>query len=412
MRSYTNKAGELITVSEEHLITAVRIKKELQKASPSRRASWNQLVKLMEKEGFYDAENSESYRCMIKSYQKSIGELPDVQKHADMVTDNKLESIKELVGEISYEKRENQNVLREINKGKRELIDFSIVAEQIGNAFKNYDFSSLKIETSPLPSSGKKMIVGLSDLHIGALVDTNVNQYNFNIALERLSVYASKIIREANMNNITDLHVVNLGDVIEHSSMRFNQGYNVEFLFSDQIVRASDLIIKFLMFLAEKRFNVSYAGIAGNHDRIVDKEKNIDGDHVVKSINYSIKSFIQNTKTERITFNESDDYEYRLEINSRNIKFIHGDRDSLKDESLLAKHSAMDNIVYDMIVMGHYHSFRDIEVGLDKRIVTLGSLKGADDYSKNKLRKLSSPSQGIIIVDENGDVEIKRIKVG
>lgn len=96
------------------------------------------------------------------------------------------------------------------------------------------------------------MIVGLSDLHIGALVDTNVNQYNFNIALERLSVYASKIIREANMNNITDLHVVNLGDVIEHSSMRFNQGYNVEFLFSDQIVRASDLIIKFLMFLAEK----------------------------------------------------------------------------------------------------------------------------------------------------------------
>ncbi|NUJ17390.1 hypothetical protein FKN04_12445 [Bacillus glycinifermentans] len=411
MRSYTNKDGELITVSEEHLSTAVRIKKELQNASPSRRASWNQLVKLMEKEGFYDAENSESYRCMIKAYQKSIGELPDVQKHADMIAAGKLESIKELVGEMAYEKRENQKYLTQINKGKRELIDFGIIAEQIGIAFKSYDFASLKLENTPLPSSNKKMIVGLSDLHIGALVDTSINKYNFNIALQRLSVYASIIIREAKINNITDLHIVNLGDVIEHSSMRFNQGYKVEFPFSDQIVQASDLIIKFLMFLSKEGFNITYAGIAGNHDRITDKDKNIDGDHVVKPINYAIKSFIHNSGIKNISFDEADDYEYSLGINGKNIKFVHGDLDSLKDE-ILAKHSNNDGVLYDMIVMGHYHSFRDIEVGLDKRIVVFGSLKGSDDYSKNKLRKLSSPSQGIIIIDKNGDVEVKRIKVG
>jgi hypothetical protein len=77
------------------LQTAVEIKKELQKASPSRRASMKQLVAMMEQEGFHDAESSESYRCMLKSYQKDIGELPEAPKHADMVADNKLESIKE-----------------------------------------------------------------------------------------------------------------------------------------------------------------------------------------------------------------------------------------------------------------------------------------------------------------------------
>lgn len=412
MRSYTNKDGEKVEVSQEHLETAIRIKKELQKASASRRASWSQLVRLMEIEGFYDSENSEAYRCMVKDYQKSIGELPQLPKHADMVADNKLKSIKSLVGEIAYEKRENQHYLREINKGKRELIDFSLLVEEIGSAIREHDFSEFKMETKPLPPTGeKKMIACLSDLHVGALVNTDINQYNFNIAIERLSKYASKIITEAKDNDITDLYIMNLGDVIEHASMRFSQGFNAEFTFSDQIVKASDLIIKFLMFLSREGFNITYAGIAGNHDRITDKDKNIDGDHAVKPINEIIKIFIRHAGITNIKFEEARDYGHNIELNTRNFKFIHGDLDSIKDENLVAKHSSLDGIDYDMVVMGHYHHFRETEVGFDKRIVGFGSLKGSDDYSENKLRRLSVASQGLIIVDENGEIDVKRVKL-
>lgn len=411
MRSYTNKDGELIKVSEEHLLTAIRIKKELQKASASRKASWNQLVKLMEIEGFYDSENSEAYRCLIKAYQKSIGELPEVAKHADMVADNKLKSIRELVGDISYEKRENQQYLREINKGKRELIDFAIVVEEIGNAIREYDFSKLDIEPYPImPSGEKKMIVGLSDLHIGALVDIDINTYNFNVAIARLSLYASRIITEARNNGISDLYVMNLGDTVEHASMRFSQGFNAEFVFSEQIVKASDVIIKFLMFLAREGFNITYAGIAGNHDRITDKDRNIDGDHAVKPINYIVKTFIENAGIKNITYEQAKDYSHNIEINTRNFKFVHGDLDSLKDDGLVAKHASLDSIDYDMVVMGHYHHFREMEVGFDKRVVVFGSLKGADDYGE-RIRRISVASQGIIIVDENGDIDVKRIKL-
>ena len=411
MRSYTNKDGQSIEVSQEHLDTAIQIKQELQKASPSRRASWNQLVRLMEIEGFYDSENSEAYRCMIKAYQKSVGQLPEVTKHADMVADSKLKSIKSLVGDIAYERRENRNYLREINKGKNELIDFAILVEEIGNAIREHDFSEFKLEMKPLTLSGeKKMIVGLSDLHVGALVDTDINKYNFNVAVERLSRYASRIIQEARQNDVTDLYIMNLGDTVEHASMRFSQGFNAEFTFSDQIVRASDLIIKFLMFLAREGFNITYAGIAGNHDRITDKDKNIDGDHAVKPINEIIKVFIRHAGIENIKFEEARDYSHNLQLNTRNFKFVHGDLDSLKDDNLIAKHASLDGIDYDMIVMGHYHHYREMEVGFDKRVVVFGSLKGADDYGE-KLRKISIASQGFIIVDEFGDIEVKRINL-
>src|SRR5205085_979639 len=283
MRSYTNKEGEKITVSEEHLHTAIRIKKELQNTSPSRRASMKQLVKMMEVEGFFDAEASEAYRCLLKDYQKSIGELPEVAKHANMVASSKLESIKELVAEIAYEKRENQHVLKQLNTVKREVIDFSLIAEQIGQAFKEYDWSEYKFTYQPIKDSNKKMIVCLSDLHIGALVDTDVNKYDYKIAQARMREYLNKVITEIKNNDISDVYLINLGDIIEHPYMH-NLAYTSEFVFAEQMSKASDIIIKFMIGLSEFA-NVTVAGICGNHDRFnEDKNKNLDGDHAVKVV--------------------------------------------------------------------------------------------------------------------------------
>ncbi|UUV45920.1 metallophosphatase [Bacillus phage vB_BanS-Thrax1] len=408
MRSYTNKSGELVKVSEKHLDTAVRIKKELQNASPSRKCSWSLLVKMMEREGFSDADNNESYRCMIKAYQKSVGELPEAPKYASMVADSKLESIKELVGEVAYEKRENQHVLRELNKVKRDVIDFAITAEQIGNAFKEHDFTELKFEAQPINMIGtSKMVVSLSDLHIGAVVDTKVNKYDYSIAIERMQKYLNKIIAEAKVNNISDVYVVNLGDTVEHSSMRFAQGYKVEFAYSEQIVRASDLIQKFLIGLSQ-HVNVTYAGIAGNHDRVDgDKNKGIDGDHAVKAINYAIEQFIENAQIDRIAYVQAEDYKHSFNVGGKNILALHGDLDNQNDVNLLAKHSKIDGIDYDLVLMGHTHTRFVKEVHDNKFISVSGSLKGADDFTLNKLRKVSSPSQSYHIIREDGEIEVR-----
>lgn len=413
MRSYTNKEGEKVIVSEEHLITAVKIKKALQNASPSRKASMKMIVKMMEEEGFYDAENSESYRCMLKSYQKSVGELPQVEKYADMVADGKLQSIQNLVGEIAYEKRENQHYLSQINKGKRELIDFALISEEIARVLENKDFSKFELPgfSRAKLEGEKRLIVTLTDLHIGALVNTDSNTYNFEVAKDRLSRFADKVIAKAKYNDVSQIDIVNCGDVVEHSNMRYGQAYDTEFTYSEQLVEASDVIIKFIIALAKEGFKISYAGFAGNHDRVNDKDKNITGDHAIKPINKIIKTFIENSNVNYITYVQAKDYSHRLlDVNGVNFKFVHGDLDSFKDENLVAKHSAMDGVQYDAIVMGHFHHFRTIEVGMGKQIIMFGSLKGADDYSE-KLRRLSLASQGMIIVDADGDFEPKRVNL-
>ena len=65
MAGYTNKDGIFIEVSESHIDTAIEIKLQLQKASPSFRCSWAKHKKLMEKEEYYDSENSENYRQSV-----------------------------------------------------------------------------------------------------------------------------------------------------------------------------------------------------------------------------------------------------------------------------------------------------------------------------------------------------------
>jgi hypothetical protein len=408
-RSYTNKQGERITVSEEHLQTAVKIKKALQNASPSRKASMKQLVNMMEQEGFYDADSNESYRCMLKDYQKGIGELPEAPKYASMVAEGTLESIKSLVGEIAIEKRENQFVLKELNKVKRDVIDFTIVASKIEEAFKAYDWSQIKFTYQPVKRSMKQMVVNLSDLHIGAVVNTDINTYNYEVAKNRMQQYLNKVVTEIKNNDISNVYLMNLGDVVENPYMH-NLAFNCEFNASEQLVKGTDLIIQFMVGLAEYA-TVTVAGIAGNHDRYEEnKGQSLDGDHVVKSINHSIKSFIKYSKVERIHYDEADDYEHSISINGINIKFLHGDLDGINDQNLIAKHSALDGIEYHLIIMGHYHHHWLKEQGVNKTVVGFGTLKGSDGYSK-RIRRIVHPSQGIVIIDEHGNYDIKSFKL-
>lgn len=412
MRSYTNKDGEKIIVSEEHLNTAVEIKKALQNSSPSRKAPSKQLVSMMETEGFFDAESSEPYRQMIKNYQKSIGKLPSVAKHADMVADSKLKSIKDLVGEISYEKRENQQFLTQINKGKRELIDFALIADEIGEAFKNHNFNISPMSLVRKEESEKKMVIQLSDFHIGSRVDNEFNKFNYEIAKERVAKYLSKVLEECKNNDITSVYVIQTGDEIEHFQMHSTQSFEAEMILSEQITKTTDLFISILSTLADNKLQIKFAGIAGNHSRLnFIKNMSQKNDTSTYIINNSIKSFIEHSKYESIEYIEAKPYEHSFVVNGVNIKALHGDRDNLRDGNILAKHSTLDGIQYDMIIGGHIHTRTILEVGRSRFVVTAGSLKGTDNFTSDTLRKDTSPSQNFYIIDENKEIEVRWVNL-
>ena len=89
MAKYTNRKDEKIEVSDSHIDTAIRVKIELQNSSPSVKCNWRRHKRIMEREGFYDSDTNENYRCLIKAEQKSKGVLPSTEKYVNFVTDKK-----------------------------------------------------------------------------------------------------------------------------------------------------------------------------------------------------------------------------------------------------------------------------------------------------------------------------------
>ena len=409
VRSYINSKGDSVRVSQEHLDTAVEIKIQLQKASPSRRCSWVQHKKLMQKEGFLDSDRNENYRVLIKNYQKKIGKLPSREKHADIVSTSKLESIKEAVGDLYYAKREAQLENLKLGRIKRDVTLRGIIAESFQESLNNGAISiPLWAKKEKLQSEKTKMVVFLQDWHIGAIVD-NVygNSFNYEIACKRVERLYQEVYRVAKEKNITDITVMHLGDIVEQVMMRkYNQAFETEFHLSEQIVKAKNLLINFLTNLSSD-FNVFYTGLGGNHDRLTSESSDtIDGDSAMLIINDAIESISK--QVERISYIPCDDicYSSVVVINDTIIKGVHGDKE--KKAGKLKEHSAFDHVTYNIIAQGHFHSYSIQEVGINQYEAQFGSLMGVNNYgTKGKFG--SKASQGLAIIGEDHDIQFMKI---
>lgn len=418
MRSYVNRIGETVRISKEHLEVSVKIKNELQMLSPNMRCNWKTHEKMMIQEGYNDSCYCEAYRCLIKNYQSKNGIINKKEKHVDLVADKKLSSIKSAVGELYYNKREIQLESQKLGKLKRELTLHSLIAEEISDAVNDYlsDFSFPKFIYKDKVKSGSTMVVLISDWHIGAVVENvHGNSYNYKIAKERVGLYFEKVVNIAKENNVSDIKVVCLGDMTEHVSMRkVNQAFESEFTMSEQVVKAFDLIKNFVFNLSYN-FNVTYQGVGGNHDRMNgDKNDNIDGDSSIHVINYFLKELIDTANSEkssRLKYEECDEINYSsvISINGVNLKFVHGDNEK-RGYTTLSSHSALDDVLYNVVAMGHIHHFDVNEVGLNRFEMHCGSIMGMNNYA-SRAKFASKASQAVILVDKNGEIDIRRVGV-
>ena len=159
-----------------------------------------------------------------------------------------------------------------------------------------YMYSSVEEE------SDYTMICHITDWHIGYIINNcNGNNFNWEIANERINKYISECKKYIELYNIRQVLVISTGDMIENSYMRETQAHNCEFLQSMQIHKATKLIYSLLVALAED-CNVIFGGIAGNHDRMSgDKKKNYEGDNANVLITEHIKDLVDVSGCERIS---------------------------------------------------------------------------------------------------------------
>lgn len=408
--SYLNRRGEKIYVSEEHLETAVEIKKELQKTSPTRRCSWAKHRQMMQEAGFDDSDTNENYRGLVKRYQAAIGELPTVEEQRNLVANSKLEAIRGEIGRLNSLKLENQEEARKLRKMIRETNKDMVLIEEIANAIRDTAFIEADNRVI-LPDMDNEedsdMVVCLSDIHYGAHVDIPENYYSTEVVEDLMVNYLNKVINLIKKHNVAKVEIVNLGDLIEHAYMRNQNLYDSEETLSEQIVHVTKLIIMFIQGIRDHVELVSYRGIAGNHDRMQgDKNSNLNADHAVNISNYIIQMWIELSGSD-VDYIPTDGYFTDLEDRGFNFAFVHGDRNNLKKLSTLAELGEQHNKHYDAVIGGHVHHFNMTEVSNNRFQVTFGSIKGMDDYSVRLGRK-SSRSQGVVLISDTG-FEIQKV---
>lgn len=406
MSRYKNKKDEMIEVSEEHIETAIRIKIELQNASPSMRCNWSQHRKLMEEEGFFDSENGEGYRLLIKNEQKKRGILPDTKKYVDFLTDKKIDALESLIGEQYIANRELKLTKAQINKYKREITDNMLVFKELRKEISNMDFTPIgNIKPRVSKESEYEGLVSISDIHIGQLI----GELNFETAQKRMDYFKDQVIAKAKAFGITKVKVVNLGDSIEHVYMHSTtQSFEAEFPMAVQVTKAIQVIFKFLTDLS-KELNVIYIGtIAGNHDRLNgNKKENVTGDSVAVIIQEMLEGMIEATGNPNVTI-EKIDYDMELiqtDIKGKHIVMVHGDLLRGSDEDKLRKYSSITGSQVDVLLSGHVHRYSVSSENYNRLIVTSGCLMGSNSYAKG-LGYYTSASQTFIAISENDTMPI------
>lgn len=302
---------------------------------------------------------------------------------------------------------EHQRVLannREFNKIQREGAYVHLLFDGLKNTFREefatlskpkYDFTY----TRETLEGDKELVVLLSDLHIGALVNNlDTGGYNFEILNQRLTTYLHEIKQMAELMKVSKVRIYNLGDNIEHINMRsVNQAFEAEFTAVEQIAKATRLIVDFVMEV-EKVAPVKYGMIGGNHDRFQgnknDKIYNDNVAYLILDYMFMMQEFGMLQQTELID-NREDIYGFEDTVQGKVIKASHGD--SLKGKGAHIHKFVKDHGI-DYLVTGHVHHHLISQEDFARLHITNASPMGANNFSKELNLPLSTPSQTMFVL--------------
>lgn len=341
-------------------------------------------------------------RILELENKEEIKQLPKTQ----------FDKIKESISELDIKKRENQLVRNDLNKLKRELIKPLAIAEEMKQFFID---NGIQINIPEYcyeevdGNSEYEMIVHITDWHIGSLIiDCKGNNYNWEIANQRVNKLIQECYKYIEMYNIKKIHLICTGDMIEHISMRKTQNQYCEFKQSEQINRVIELIYRLIIALNKYCF-VEYDSIYGNHDRMNGElAANYEGDNADVVIREQLTKYIEisNNKKVHITQRKHTDKEIIKDICGFKCKFVHGDATNIKDDKQILKNDiSMDETIYDLYFKGHWHNFKLQSENNGRYIINTGCLSGFNDYS-TRFGCSTVASQTIAIVGQNKKLEL------
>lgn len=246
-------------------------------------------------------------------------------------------------------------------------------------------------------NDSKEAILCISDWHYGMDFTNYWNNYNPDIARERIVKLQDMVTKTIVDEGVSRLHIVNLGDMIAgriHLTIRLESRIDV----ITQTIEVSEILAEFVHALSQYA-KIDYYDCADNHSRLEpNKKEALNLETLQRIIPWYLQTRLSNQNDITIhTNNRYGEDIINFNIFDYKIAGVHGDKDRpidvVNNINLLTKEH------FDMILTAHLHHFSADEKD-DTLIISNGSLMGTDTYSKN-LRLYSRPSQNLIIATPN-----------
>lgn len=246
-------------------------------------------------------------------------------------------------------------------------------------------------------NDSKEAILCISDWHYGMDFTNYWNNYNPDIARERIVKLQDMVTKTIVDEGISRLHIVNLGDMIAgriHLTIRLESRIDV----ITQTIEVSEILAEFVHALSQYA-KIDYYDCADNHSRLEpNKKEALNLETLQRIIPWYLQTRLSNQNDITIhTNNRYGEDIINFNIFDYKIAGVHGNKDRpidvVNNINLLTKEH------FDMILTAHLHHFSADEKD-DTLIISNGSLMGTDTYSKN-LRLYSRPSQNLIIATPN-----------
>lgn len=366
--------------------------------------TWEQVKDLLNQETGQNFTES-AYRKWFQNFNDGL----------EYANENKAET-NEVLEELEQKKKEFEIAKIQFQDQKREYRKYLVHEGRLDNLLKKL-LDSIKDDINtkkplewikPIESKNRKgaLALMLSDLHKGMVTDNHWNKFNDEIFYQRLNQVAQEVEEYQQLTNAKELHIFQLGDLIEGNLHRLTKIGETETAV-EQTKRVAEALSELVSFLSKKFDEVHFYSVKGNHDRVSSrKEEEIKTESFHDFVPWYMQARLE--KHENVVFHENE-YDSEIivaDILGRTYFGVHGHLDSLAN--VVQNLTMMIQKFPTAVLSGHIHKNFENEIhSVD--IIVNGGLAGTNNYAKDG-RMTSKAHQKLLWLNEDGRKGVFHIK--
>lgn len=354
--------------------------------------NWNEVADIINRELDMDDMpfTASAYR---KPYQQAkrfydAGVFGEIDESAEMVSQKH---------EIEKEKVKLRDERNELKRMLREQARKEGFVEQVERAVVDNVEHRLGYEDKVYLGGDSDLIITMTDLHTGIVIDNNWNKFNEDVLKNRLNSYLDKISEVAERHDSHNAYVI-ISEIISgliHLPLRIESNQNV----IEQFLTAADYISDFLYELNRMFDEVHVYVCPGNHSRVVANKNELgkaeNFDHLI--IPY-VSAKLQNQKDIRFHTNDVEESIAVFKVRDKLVYGVHGDKD--QPSNVVSKLTLMLGERPDLIMMSHRHT-NALQTEYNCKVITSGCISGSDNFCMDK-RLQNKPEQILAVVTDEG----------